>query len=491
MASPRPHRSPQPIDRVLSPIQSFMAAEASAGILLLAMAAVAMIWANLPGDSGQSYFDLWHTEINVSVGGHGEAHGAHDEHLGSHGDIPGGGVAAAPESWLDYLTLKHDLHWWINDALMAIFFLVVGLEIKRELLVGELSSVRKAAVPIVAAIGGMVGPALIYAALNWGTPEISGWGVPTATDIAFAVGVLVLLGKRVPLALKVFLLALAIVDDLGAVLVIALFYTESLHIPSLGIGFAVLALLGLFNITGVRKPLVYLLFGILVWLAFVKSGVHATIAGVLVAITVPASMRIDASKFKEEAKSALDRFSDVGKHDNDVPTNNERQHAVHALEVGCEDVQTPLTRLEHMLHPWVTFFIMPIFALANAGVRLEGMDTSMLLGPVALGVAGGLFFGKLIGVFGATFLAVKLGIGQLPRGVGWTKIAAVSMLAGIGFTMAMFVAGLAYESPTTLDTAKLGVLIGSTVSGVIGFLVLRSATKLPPSARAAQEAEAG
>ena len=429
-----------PIEKLTYPIQEFLHQQASGGILLIIATVIALAWANSP--FAESYYHLWHTYIKIDVGGVG---------------------------------LNYSLHHWINDGLMVIFFFVVGLEIKREMLVGELSSAKKAALPIAAALGGMIFPALIYTMFNIGSEGASGWGIPMATDIAFVVGILALLGNRVPLALKIFILALAIVDDLGAVLVIAIFYTSNISFTSLIIGAGLLVLLIAMNRMGVRNLLVYTLVGIALWLAFLKSGVHATVAGVLLAFTIPVSSRINTKKFKNETENLLKDFDNAGEHGEDVLTNSQRLSIVDQIENNCEKILTPLQRFEHGLHPWVSFFIMPVFALANAGVAVSDELGSALTHPVSIGIILGLFLGKQIGIFSFSYIAVKLKLASEPEGVSWKKIYAASVLAGIGFTMSLFIANLAFSSPELLNISKVGILTGSLLSGIVGFIILKSA----------------
>ncbi len=356
---------------------------------------------------------------------------------------------------------------------MAVFFLVVGLEIKREVLVGELSSVRGAALPVAAALGGAVVPAAIYLALNAGTEGASGWGIPMATDIAFALGVLALLGERAPTALKVFLTALAIVDDIVAVLVIALFYTSEISWGALGVGAAFLAALVAANLIGVGRTLVYAVLGVGLWLAFLLSGIHATIAGVLLAITVPASSFINPGAFLERGRYILDRFEKAGEKGANVLTNEERQAALHALNHATYKLEPPLHELEHTLHPWVVFAIMPVFALANAGVPLGGGFAETLTNLVALGIFFGLVIGKQLGVTLFAWLAVKSGFSELPQGLGWRHIYGAGWLAGIGFTMSLFITDLAFSGGSLVGAAKLGILAASLVAGVVGWAILR------------------
>lgn len=428
-----------PIEKLTSPIQEFLSKEASGGVLLIICTIIALVWANSP--LSDYYQSLWHKYMAIKIGG---------------------------------FELKYTLHHWINDGLMVIFFFVVGLEIKRELLVGELSSLKKAALPIAAALGGMIFPALIYTAFNYGTLGISGWGIPMATDIAFVVGILALLGPRVPITLKIFILALAIVDDIGAVLVIAFFYTSDISFLSLIIAAGLILLLIMLNKLGVRNLIVYSIVGVALWLAFLKSGVHATVAGVLFAFTIPASSRINTKKFTETTKSLIENFDKAGEHGDNVLTNPERIHIIAMLENNCEKVHTPLQRLEHTLHPWVSFFIMPIFALANAGVTLSDSLINSLVHPVSIGIITGLFFGKQLGIFLFSYLAVKIKLASIPEDVNWKKIYAAAMLAGIGFTMSLFISNLAFTLPELLDISKVGILTGSLLSGTIGFLMLKS-----------------
>jgi Na+:H+ antiporter, NhaA family len=436
------------VDRVLAPFQRFARMETAGGIVLLACTALALAWANSPWAA--SYEHLWEQELSVAVGA---------------------------------FSARASLHAAINDGLMAVFFFLVGLEIKREMLVGALASARRAALPVAAALGGMVVPAAIYALLNRGGPGFSGWGIPMATDIAFALGVLALVGDRVPSALKVFLAALAIADDIGAVLVIAVFYTGGVAWGALGAA-ALLILLSLgANVSGVRRPWVYAAIGVLLWAAVLASGVHATVAGVLLAFTIPVHTRVNATEFVAQSLAALDDFDraidevepERASLARTVLSNAGSQEAIHTLEELCEQAQPPLHRLEHGLHGVVAFAIMPLFALANAGVALGGgAAATAASSPVALGALLGLLVGKPVGITLFAWLAVRAGVASLPDGVGWRALAGVACLGGIGFTMALFVAGLAFPgAPALLGEAKLGVLAASAVAGVIGALALR------------------
>lgn len=432
----------RPIDRMLSPVRGFLRHRLAGAALLMLATLTAIIIANSPLSHAYHHF------------------------LEAHIDIGAGGVG------LDYT-----IHHWINDGLMSIFFFLVGLEIKREILIGELSTLRKATLPAIAAVGGMLVPAGVYLLLNQGQPTTHGWGIPMATDIAFALGVLALLGDRVPIGVKVFLTALAIVDDIGAVLVIAIFYTSDINLLALGVGFGVLGLAVLFNRLDVRHPFVYLLLGIFVWTAFLKSGIHATIAAILMAFVIPATTRIDGVDLVRRVELITARLKAIGLPEDTRMNTEEQQHSIDAMSEVIEHAQAPLQRIEHDLHGPVTFFVLPVFALANAGVTLEGDLIGQLLSPLALGVILGLFVGKQLGITLATWLAVKLRIADLPAGVTWKQIHGANILAGIGFTMSLFVSSLAFENPAYIAEAKIGILTGSLVSGVVGYLFLSSVSK--------------
>jgi NhaA family Na+:H+ antiporter len=326
----------------------------------------------------------------------------------------------------------------------------------------------------------MAVPALIYALVNLGGDGMAGWAIPAATDIAFALGIMTLLGKRVPLSLKVFLMALAIVDDIGAVLVIALFYTSDISWSALGAGGAVLALLVVANLLHVRRPIVYVALGLLLWVAFLLSGIHATLAGVLLAFTIPSRFRIQGADFIAFSRRAIDEFERAGGNENDVMTNQARQQWVHGLEIACEHAETPLLRLEHALTPWVAFAIMPVFALANAGVEISGGFAPALGSRISLGIILGLVLGKQAGIMLCTWLAVRLGLGSLPEGLTWRHIYATSWLAGIGFTMSLFIAYLGFGEGDQLVLSKYGILAGSLTAGVVGYVLLRLATRSRP-----------
>jgi NhaA family Na+:H+ antiporter len=430
------------MQRIARPFQAFIQAEAAGGIVLVLAAVVALIWANSPW--GASYAALWHTPLSFGLG-----------------------------AW----HLSKSLEAWISDGLMALFFFVVGLEIKREVLGGDLAEPRHAALPIAAALGGMLAPAGIYLALNAGQPGASGWGIPMATDIAFALGVLALLGKRVPLGLKVFLTALAIVDDVGAILVIAIFYNVGVQWAALAAGAGFLLALLVINRFGVRQPLIYALLGLGLWLAILLSGVHAAIAGVLVALTIPAQARLQRDEFLDTSQGLLQAFAEAPGTREGRFISEEQQSAVQELEQACERVETPLQRLERALHPWVAFGVVPLFALANAGVPLRADFLPALTHPVGLGVLLGLVLGKQLGITAFSWLAVKSRLATLPPGVTWRQLYGVGWIAGIGFTVSLFIADLAFTDEELVDLAKVGILAAAVLSGGIGWALLWWATR--------------
>ena len=411
----------QSLARLRRPFDEFVRAEASGGIVLFVCALVAMVWAN--SSAADSYHHVWDRTFTIG--------------------------------WRPWaLTLS--LHEWINDALMAVFFFVVGLEIKREVLVGELASVRGAALPIVGALGGMIVPALIFWSITRGTSGAAGWGIPMATDIAFALGVVTLLGSSVPTGLKVFLAALAIVDDIGAVLVIALFYTAKINTTALLAATVLMLALIALNWFRVNRALPYIFVGILLWLAVLNSGLHATIAGVLLAFTIPASVGNRGALGIPDAAHA-----DASSHESDTPDHG------HSL----------LARFEHALHKVVAFTIMPLFALANAGVGLQDELGTLIRQPVVAAVIGGLLIGKPLGIAVFSWLAVRANIAQLPALSNWRQLIGVAALGGIGFTMSLFIGGLAYGESAELTEAKIGVLAGSLLAGILGWVLLRVGAK--------------
>ncbi|HEX7100075.1 MAG TPA: Na+/H+ antiporter NhaA [Acidimicrobiia bacterium] len=422
----------------VQPFKRFTQIEAASGIVLLVAAAVALVWANSPLAS--SYFHLfeeWVVEIQL-----GPIH------------------------------LEETFGHMVNDGLMAFFFFVVGLEIKRELVMGEFRDPRVAALPAVAALGGMIVPAAIYFALAGGTPGAeSGWGIPMATDIAFAVGVLSLLGRRIPTSGKLFILALAIADDIGAILVIAIFYTSDLRFAWLLGAIAGLVVVAVAQRVGIRSLAFYWPVAIVVWFALLESGVHATLAGVALGLLTPARPMYSAQELDRKARQILDMYP-MGN------TIEDQQHAEHEAMLLTEisrESASPLTRLEHKMLPWSSFFVIPLFALANAGVSFAGTDvTELITHPVALGVGLGLLFGKPIGITLFTWLAVRLGIGKLPTGTRWAHIVGLGTVAGIGFTVALFVTALAFSDPRLGDVAKVGIFAGSLIAAIAGTVVLLS-----------------
>ena len=396
----------------------------------------ALVWANSPWAA--SYFHLWETGLSIGLSGN---------------------------------PFTGTVHHWINDGLMTVFFLLVGLEIKRELLVGELSNVRLALLPIAAAVGGMIVPALLYALMNFGGPGAAGWGIPMATDIAFSLGVLTLLGRRVAPALKVFLAALAIVDDMGAVLVIATFYSSGIDMTALLVAVGLAGVLLAMNRLRVRSLTPFLLVGFALWGALLSSGIHATISGVILALAIPSRTRIDAAEFSTAARKYLDDFDRAESGDLQILTSKGQQDALSGLEVASTLVHVPLLRLEHALHGVVSYAIMPLFAFANAGVTLSNVS-DLTFDPVALGVIVGLLVGKPAGVMLFSWLAMKLEWAALPSGASWRQLFGVACLAGIGFTMSLFVGSLAFGTSPLYDAAKVGILVGSAVAGIVGWRVL-------------------
>jgi NhaA family Na+:H+ antiporter len=415
-------------DKILTPFEEFIYRQTTSGLLLMGMAILALVLAN--GPLASAYEHVVHTLISLDIG-----------------------------SW----TLEMTLHHWINDGLMALFFFVVGLELKREMLVGELANLRNAVMPIAAAVGGMVVPALIYFSINPAGDAALGWGIPMATDIAFAIGALALLASRVPKALITFLVALAIVDDLGAVMVIAVFYTDSIALVPLAAAGGLFALLMIFNLSGIRKTLPYFIVAVLLWYALLQSGVHAT----------------NPERFSEHVAELMRRFEASHQPGQSIMTHDALRAVVQTLENGVHSVEAPLQRLEHIWHMPVAYLVIPIFALANAGIALN-FDSlgETLTHPVMLGVSLGLVLGKFIGITGASWLVLRLGIAELPKDTRFTQIAGVSLLAGIGFTMSIFVAQLGFaHNEGLLLMAKTGILAASLLAGIAGFIWLYLVSK--------------
>lgn len=426
-------------------IKNFINEEAYGGIILIFTTIIALIWAN--SAFYESYHYIWH-EFKVGF------------------------------VWGDIDMSDHSLHHWINDGLMAIFFFVIGLEVKREIMGGELSSIKKASLPIAAAVGGMVFPALIYALITIKYPEyVDGWGISMATDIAFALGLLALLGKRVPLNLKIFLTALAIADDLGAVLVIAVFYTESINYSELLSAAFFIGILVAANFAGVRRTTFYGVIGLAgVWMAFIFSGVHATIAGVLIAFTIPAKTKINENEYITRLLKKITKFKESKSTEGTLLTN-EQAHLISKIEKINDEANTPLQKLEHALHPFTAYFILPVFALSNAGVHVEGSVLAMLFHPISLGIIGGLVLGKFIGISLLSKLVIKFKIAVLPEGVTWRHIYGVAFLAGIGFTMSIFISDLAFIDEEHKQIAKVGIMAASFISAAIGMIWLSSSPK--------------
>ncbi|MBE9538556.1 MAG: Na+/H+ antiporter NhaA [Proteobacteria bacterium] len=431
-------------DRILTPLEEFIHRQTTSGVLLMICAVIALVIANSP--LHDSYEQLLHTEIGFSLGS---------------------------------MQLSLSIHHWINEALMALFFLIMGLELKRELLVGELSSLRQAMLPIMAAVGGMVVPALFYFALNVDGPAAKGWGIPMATDIAFAIGALSLLGARVPKTLVTFLIALAIVDDLGAVAVIALYYTESINMQALL--YAIICGLALIacNMLGVRRSLPYAVIGGLLWSAMLASGIHATIAGIVVAFTIPIRPKFEPRHFIAKVEKLTLSMKKSVEENPDIIHNNRFRSLVSSLSDGVSQVQAPAQKAEHKLHLPVAYIVIPIFALANAGIPIElSAIGQYLVNPITQGVLAGLVLGKPVGILGFTWLAVKLGWAELPEELNMKHILGVGLLGGIGFTMSIFVADLGFAGlPEDLLMAKTGILLASAIAGLAGYFLLMFLTR--------------
>jgi Na+:H+ antiporter, NhaA family len=421
-----------------SMFQRFFQMEAIGGILLLICAVLALIWANsLWSDM---YFDLWSEKITIEFFG---------------------------------IRISESLGHWVNDGLMAVFFFVVGLEIKREILNGELSSIKKASLPILAALGGMIVPAALFL-LVADSESANGWGIPMATDIAFALGILMLLGDRIPLSLKIFLTALAIIDDIGAVIVIAVFYTSGIVWNALLIAGALLLVLILMNRFGVKNIALYLVIGIVIWYQFLVSGIHTTVAGVLVAFTIPVNARVNLKSFAKRLKSDMAGLDVERIPEGRSFLKHEHLKYLTDLEITSGKVVPAAQRLEHKLHGFVAFFIMPVFAIANAGVNFSGGLSASLASSLTLAIFAGLIIGKSAGIFLFSWLGVKLKLGNLPEQSTFKHIVGLGLLGGIGFTMSLFIAGLAFDDPLLIQNAKIGVIFGSLIAGLVGYFFLKS-----------------
>jgi NhaA family Na+:H+ antiporter len=426
-------------DKVLSPLEEFIHRQTTSGVLLMLCAVAALFIAN--SQWNQAYHHLLELKLTIGVEG---------------------------------FQLSKSLHHWINDGLMALFFFVVGLELKREILVGELADPKQALLPIIAAVGGMLVPALIYISLNPEGHTFDGWGIPMATDIAFALGTLALLGNRIPKNLLTFLVALAIVDDLGAVIVIALFYTETINLMALAIAGATLLLLVSLNLGGIRRPLPYILIGVVLWIAMLKSGVHATLAGIFLAFAIPMRPKYNPNRFLLHINGMVEQIKQAYQREENIIINDALRSRVRALGEGVRLVQAPAQVLEHKMHIPSAYLVIPIFSLANAGIPIDWSSFgSIVTHPVAMGIAAGLVLGKLLGIAGFSWLAVKLGLTKLPQGLNFKHIVGVALIGGIGFTMSIFIAELGFaHHAQDLLMAKTGILLASVIAGVSGFVWL-------------------
>jgi NhaA family Na+:H+ antiporter len=413
------------------------------GIILILCTIAALIVANLFTDS--TMFLIWETPLLLKIGS---------------------------------FKIEMDILTFVNDVLMALFFFVVGLEIKREMLVGELSSLKQASLPIFAAIGGMVAPALIFYTINAGTNTQHGWGIPMATDIAFTLGAISLLGKRVPISIKIFLTALAIVDDIGSIIVLAIFYpSHPLQLPYLYYALGVLLILIIFNRLNVNRSSLFIIPGLFLWYFVYESGIHATIAGVLLAMTIPAKTQINEVRFFTRSSYYLSKFKKMSNDEVSILANSNQLDIIHNLHSYIRKINPPINRFEHRIHPWITFSIMPLFAFANARVDLSGFSIETLFGKVSTGIFAGLVFGKPLGIFLASMVACKLGLAKLPKETTRLQLLSAGILAGIGFTMSIFIDGLAFKDPFTINQGKASILIASTIAAIIGLIALYYTTK--------------
>lgn len=424
---------------IANPLNKFIKMEAFSGILLIIVAVLALFLSNSSYSEG--YFAFFQKKFTIAIEG---------------------------------FEISKTLIHWINDGLMAVFFLLVGLEIKRETQTGELSTFNKAALPAFAAVGGMLIPAFFYEIFNYSGEGWPGWGIPMATDIAFALGVLTLLGKRVPTSLKLFLTALAIVDDVGAVLVIAIFYTSEIALGPIFIALAIFGVMLILNYLKIFRVSVYLFLGFFLWIAVLKSGIHATVAGVMLAIAIPGRSKNSVEECVSSNESILNRLKDNSKTDPDDPKKDKKlANAVFTIEDNCTHAVSPLLRLEHSLHSWVAFFVIPLFAFANAGIVVNSSLLGDIGNPIALGVLAGMVLGKPVGIALFSWLATKLKVASLPEGVSWKHIIGVGFLGGVGFTMAIFIDNLAFASNAYyIEIAKFAILLGSLLAGIIGYVIL-------------------
>ncbi len=428
-------------DQMFGPMLRFFRLEAASSILLLFATFLALVWAN--SAASETYAHFWHTEVALF--------------------------------WGPY-RMSHSLVHWVNDGLMAVFFFIVGLEIKRETLVGELSSPKIAMLPVIAALGGMVVPGLIYWAFNHGGAGMNGWAIPMATDIAFAIGAIAVFGTKLPVGLRIFLAAFAIADDLGAVLIIAIFYSKHIAVNYLLISAGFACGMAVLNLLRIRFIPLYVFLGFGLWLAVLGSGIHPTIAGVIGALFIPVRAKYDAEQFAEKVNTVMDNYQCNVRNScywYSILLNRDHLNCVHAVHQACTDVETPLQRLEHALHPYVAFLILPVFACGNAGLSLQGLDlTEALLHPVTVGIALGLLVGKPVGIAVFAWLAVRLNLASLPEGVNWSHMIGAGMLGGIGFTMSLFVSGLSFTDQALSDYSKMGILAGSILAALAGMAFL-------------------
>lgn len=433
-----------PVDKwIIYPFQQFINNSTTSGIVLFSSAFLAIILSNSPWS--HEFHEFWELEFSIGFDGH---------------------------------FITKNLHHWINDGLMAVFFFVVGLELKREIVAGELRDPKNAILPITAAIGGMVLPAVIYLLFNPSGLTSAGWGIPMATDIAFALGVLYLLGNKVPLSLKIFLTALAIVDDIGAVLVIAFFYTSDINFISLASGGVFMLILILSNLIGIRNTVYYAIIGIGgLWLAFLMSGVHATIAAVMAAMTIPVNVKVSETEYIQRIKNLIFKFGEEEPNNNPAVTHNQL-HIIEDIRDCSKKALTPLQRLEHRMHPVVAFVIMPIFALSNAGVTFSSDSLNQIISPVFFGVFTGLLVGKVLGVYGLISILLKFKWVSLPHGMNKTHLLGAGFLAAIGFTMSLFIGGLAFVDKIYIEEAKMGVLFASVLASFIGYFIIKHANKI-------------
>lgn len=423
------------IQKIISPFQKFVRIESLSGLLLFSATLIALIWAN--SSYTQTYESIWQYKVGVRF---------------------------------QNFELEKPLILWINDGLMAIFFFLIGLELKREFLIGELDTLKKAAFPFFAALGGVIVPIVLFLILNKNHETTQGWGIPMATDIAFALAILKLLGDKVPLSIKVFLTAFAIIDDIGAVLVIAIFYSASINWMLLVYAFGLLLVLGILSYRKIYLSYLSLFFGVIIWFLFLKSGIHPTIAGVLLAFTIPIRQKINVKEYTNKISDIINQIKSSSNNNNDMLSKAQLEQ-IEELEICTEKVRSPLQDLEYGLHHWVAFFIMPVFALSNAGVAINtdmNIDFALLLNIML-----GLVVGKLVGISLFSYIGVKLKITELPSGIRFKQIIGVAILAGVGFTMSIFITNLAFVEAIYIDSAKIGILVGSLISGVLGYFVLR------------------